>query len=629
MSSYTVRFLPDNLETTVQEGENLLQAAARAGIPLKASCGGRGTCGRCRMILKEGEVTQLQKGKLTPEQLAAGYVLACQSIPAGPVVVEVPAESRLAEHRVLLAEERAGEELLPAGFDPLFKKVALELPPPDLEDSRDDAGRLLDTLEKTTGMDDALFNLETLSNLPAVLREGQGRVTASLADGKGYTEIVRVEPGRRAEKYYGLAVDIGTTTVVVELVDLAGGRTVGVKGRYNKQAVYGDDVISRIIYAVETPGGRREMQRAAVDTINELITALTAETGVESKDIHAVVCAGNTTMTHLFLGIDPAYIRMEPYTPAVNSLPPVRAAELGLMVSPGALVHCLPSIASYVGGDIMAGARLIEIDQAEELTLFIDVGTNGEMVLGNKDWLLACACSAGPAFEGGGIRHGMRAMAGAIEHVQIDPRTGEVHYQTVDGAKPLGICGSGLIDLMAVLRDAGIIDRTGQFLSRPELPRLREGDEGPEYVLAWAHESGNEQDITISEADVKNLIRAKGAVFAGIRTMLRMVDLPVEAIERVIVAGGFGRYINIRDAIAIGLFPDLPVERYSYIGNSSLKGARLALLSRRVRDGVEELARKVTYLELSVGNTFMDEFVSALFLPHTDLNLFPSLINAA
>ena len=627
--AFTVRFLPEDREVTVREGETLLQAAAEAGIPLKASCGGNGTCGRCRMIVKTGEVKQLQTGKLTPEQLAAGYVLACQSIPLSPLVVEVPAESRLSEHRVLLAEERGARSDLPPVLEPLFQKIRLAVPPATLEDSRDDAGRTLTALKQATGIENARFSLEALNALPGALRRGNWQVTLSLADVRGYFAITAVEPGFAADSYYGLAVDIGTTTVVAQLVDLTDGRTVDVRGTYNKQAVYGDDVISRIVYAVENQDGRREMQKAVVDTINELIDPMCQKNGIPAENIRAVVCAGNTTMTHLFLGIDPEHIRLEPYTPAVNSPPPVAAGMLGLHVNHDALVHCLPGVASYVGGDIISGARLIEIDRTDRLTLFIDVGTNGEMVLGNREWLLACACSAGPAFEGGGITHGMRAMAGAIEHVEIDPKTGEVSYHTVGDAKPLGICGSGLIDLLSALREAGIIDRTGQFMSRPDLPRWREGDDGPEYLLVPAAESGNGKEITISEADIKNLIRAKGAIFAGIRTMLRKVDLPIEAIERILIAGGFGRYIGIQDAISIGLFPDVPLEKYRYIGNSSVKGAKLALLSRRVRDEMEALAARVTYLELSVGNEFMDEFVSALFLPHTDINLFPSLIHAA
>lgn len=629
MTRHTIRFLPENQEVTVAEGESFLQAAPLAGIPVRASCGGKGTCGRCRMIVREGAVRQVQTGKLSPAELAAGHVLACQTFPEEGVVVEVPEETRLAKHQVLLADGPEGEAGALPELDPLFQKIPLQLAVPTLEYSPDDAGNLLAALRQRTGLTDVRIDYELIKELPLIVRQGDWRVTVSVADLKGCPEgcpkVVAVAPGWKKESYYGLAVDVGTTTVVAALVELGTGRTAAVKGAYNQQAVYGDDVISRIVYAVEQKNGREALQKAVVKTINELIGQLLAQTGLSRQDIYAVVCAGNTTMTHLLLGIYPDYLRLEPYTPGVFSPPPVSAAGLGLQVNDRAQVYCLPAIASYVGGDVIAGARVIAIDRAEELTLFIDVGTNGEMVLGNREWLLACACSAGPAFEGSGLRHGMRATPGAIERVEIDPATGEPAYHTVGYRKPLGICGSGLIDLLSALLEAGLIDRSGQFQDSGRTPRLREGEEGPEYVLVWAEEAGSGQDIVISEAEIKNLLRSKAAIFAGIKTMLKKVAIPLEAIEQVYIAGGFGRYINIRDAVAIGMFPDLPAEKYRYIGNSSLKGAKMVLLSRRVRDEVEELAKKITYLELSAGKDFFDEFVSAMFLPHTDLSLFPSL----
>jgi uncharacterized 2Fe-2S/4Fe-4S cluster protein (DUF4445 family) len=302
----------------------------------------------------------------------------------------------------------------------------------------------------------------------------------------------------------------------------------------------------------------------------------------------------------------------------------VKAKEIGLKINPQGLVFNLPSVASYVGGDIVSGALVAELDKKDEITLFIDIGTNGEMVLGNKDWLMCCACSAGPAFEGGGISFGMRAMPGAIERVYIDKNTYEVKYKTIGDKAPMGICGSGLIDCLAKLREAGIIDRSGK-IQDVDTPRIRKGDDGPEYILAFAQESGINKDIVITESDIKNLIRAKGAIFAGVRIMLSMADLPIEAIDKILIAGGFGNYLNVPDAIRIGLLPDLPQDKFDFIGNSSLKGAHLALLSREALGFADNLGRSMTYLELSIGNAFMDEYVSALFLPHTDLSLFPSV----
>ncbi|WP_066635912.1 ASKHA domain-containing protein [Desulfolucanica intricata] len=624
MPNFTVNFLPDNKKVTISEQENLLQAAAEAGISIKGSCGGAGTCGRCKVIIKEGKFKSARTAKLTEEQLANGYVLSCQTTAESDLVVEIPEESRLSEHQVLLEEATAGEteQLV---IDPLYRKIKIELPEPSLTDSTDDLARLEMAVSKATGIKDLRISLNTIRNLPQILRQEQWKVTVSLADVMGYTEIAAVEPGWENNKYYGLAIDIGTTTVVVNLVDLETGDTVAQKGSYNKQAVYGDDIISRIVHATEEKNGMEELRNAVLNTINELIRQLIAENNIEQDSINYAVCAGNTTMVHLFLGIDPKYIRLEPYTPAVNAPEPIRAGEAGLMINEQAWVYCLPGVASYVGGDITSGAHVIGIDKTEKITLFIDVGTNGEMVLGNKDWLMTCACSAGPAFEGGGIKCGMRAMRGAIERLNILPDTLDVEYTTVGGAKAVGICGSGLIDCIAGMRKVGIIDRTGNFSPNLSSPRIRPSDDGPEFILVPKENSGNGQDITISEADIKNLIRSKGAVFAGIRTMLRMMDLPVEIIEEIKIAGGFGRYISLKDAVSIGLFPDIDFEKYKYIGNSSVKGAKLVLLSREARDEAVQLASKMTYLELSIGNDFMDEYVSALFLPHTDLSLFPSL----
>jgi len=626
MSEHAVRFLPDDVAVAVTGGESLLVAAAKAGIPVRGSCGGKGACGKCRMRVREGRVAAAGYGKLTGEEISAGWVLSCQSVPESDVVAEVPPESRLSAHRVEQADGVVADSdpCREETCEPLLRRVEVACPPPTLDDARDDAARLLAAVRQVTGTDAVDLEPAALRDLPAVLRAHDWRVGALLAEGNCRSTVAAVD-GPGEGPLYGLAVDIGTTTVVVHLVELTGRTTVGTRGSYNQQAVYGDDVISRIIHATETPSGRDDLQKAVLATINDLTVQLLRQAGLQPADVRVAVCAGNTTMTHLFLGIDPAYIRLEPYTPAVNDPPPVRAGDLGLDIHPGAWVHCLPGIASYVGGDITAGVLFTGMARQNPLTLFVDIGTNGEMVLGNSEWLVACSCSAGPAFEGSGVKFGMRAMEGAIERVTVSPGGGLVEVATVGNTAPVGICGSGLIDLLGALRRAGVIDRSGQFAAEPDTPRVREGEEGREFVLVWGHAAGRGTDITVSEAEIKNLIRAKGAVFAGIRTMLKMVGLPVEAIERIIIAGGFGRYINIKEAIAIGLLPDLPIEKYSYVGNSSVKGARQVLLSRRARDEVRQVAGRMTYLELSVGNDFFDEFVSALFLPHTDMTLFPSV----
>lgn len=631
MPNFNIRFLPDEIEVQIEPTETVLRAAEKAGIAVKSACGGGGSCGRCAVIVKGGKVTVGQTAKLTKEQIAQGWVLACQVNPLTDLTVEIPVDSRLSQHQVLtdnrgdrgLLQEAALKEQELTGH-PLFWRVDVQLEPPTLTEAFDDLSRLYTELRRQTGIQNLHIGLQTLKKLASTLRQGEWRAAVYLAESSGHTEIADILPANATEKFYGLAIDIGTTTVAVYLVDLATGEIIGSKGGYNKQAKYGDDVITRIVHAVEEENGLAELHQAVIRTINELIDGLVKEYKISKDLIKSVVVASNTTMSHLFLGIEPTYIRLEPYIPTVNSIPLVRAAELGLNINPMAFVHSLPNIASYVGGDITSGALVTGMAHSEKLTLFIDIGTNGEMVLGNSDWLIACSCSAGPAFEGGGIKYGMRAMHGAIERLRILPGY-NVECDTIGHGKPIGVCGSGLIDCIATLREAGIIDRTGKISSELEISRIRDSEEGPEFVLVWANDSGVGEDITISENDIKNLIRSKGAIFAGIRVMLGMVDMPVEAIDEILIAGGFGNYLNIHDAMTIGLLPDMPVEKYKFIGNSSLKGAYMCLMSHNARHAVEEIARKMTYLELSVGNAFLDEFVSALFLPHTDLSLFPNV----
>lgn len=380
------------------------------------------------------------------------------------------------------------------------------------------------------------------------------------------------------------------------------------------------------MYAVENEQNLIEIRDAVVETVNGLLDKILARQSLSNMNIASAMVAGNTTMTQLFLGVDPRYIRLEPYIPTMTNVPSFPAREIGLHMLPEAMVHCYPSVASYVGGDIVAGTLVTDLANGEDIILFIDIGTNGEIVLGNQDWLVACACSAGPSFEGGGITFGMRAMPGAIERIIIDPETLDVSLKVINNQTPVGICGSGLVDCIAKLLSAGIIDRAGNFQlgHKSGSQRLRATTDDKEFVLAWAYQAGGEKDVVITENDVKNVIRAKGAIYAGIRSLLNMVAVDIEMISRIVIAGGFGNYLNIHDSVQIGLLPELEPERFEFIGNASVKGARLALLSQNAWREAEELGRKMTYVELSVGVTYMDEYMAALFLPHTDMSLFPS-----
>lgn len=629
-----VTIMPDHHVIEVEQGTSLLKAASKAGIYIKSSCGGEGTCGACKVTVLAGQVHILGTGNLKPEQIAQGVRLACQTCVQEDVTVEIPPESRLQEHQVLMSDVRKGlvketsNDLLSVyGLQPLASKVRVQLSKPTLTDNASDWARLLVELKRILPQAKTIeIPLSILRNLPEALRRENWDISITLSHLDDNYTIINVDSGNNHPPY-GLAIDIGTTTVVVYLVNLRTGEIEDKQGTYNKQAKFGDDVISRIVHAVENLESLQEMNQAVIDTINELINILVARKGISHENLSAAVIAGNTTMTQLFLRINPRYLRLEPYIPTVSITPSVPAKEIGLHLLPEALVHSYPSVASYVGGDIVSGTLVTDMANREEISLFIDIGTNGEIVLGNQDWLVSCACSAGPCFEGGGINFGMRAMPGAIERVNINPQTLDVNLSVIGRTAPVGICGSGLVDCLSKLREAGIIDRAGNFQLEhsSRSARLRQTSVDKEFVLAWSHQSGGDKDIVITENDVKNLIRAKGAIYAGIRSLLQMVSMEIGMIDKVIIAGGFGNYLNVRDSIQIGLLPDLPPEKFEFIGNSSVKGACLALLSQNAWREAAKLGQKITYVELSIGTTFMDEFVSALFLPHTDLSLFPTV----
>ncbi|MCR3921045.1 MAG: ASKHA domain-containing protein [Firmicutes bacterium] len=520
MERVTVLFNPDNLAVQVEPGTSLMQAATMAGIELVSSCGGDGTCGRCLVKVQDGQVSVANAGNISPSAKQTGLVLACQTCVNSSVVVDIPGESRLDEHQVLLDENTFLMEKdidLADGFTfkPLCRKIQLTLSPPTLEENVADWTRLQAALRAEVACTDIRISLSVLRRVAAVLRTGNWQVTVTVSQVNGCAEVIAIEPGHEANvnRVYGLAIDIGTTTVAVHLVDLDSGLTIGKKGSYNKQARFGDDVISRIIHSSERPTGLDELHQAVMDSVNELLAELLPLSQINAEEVHLVTVAANTTMTHLFLGLSPKFIRLEPYIPLAAETPPVRAKELGLNVNPDAYVACFPSVASYVGGDIVAGTLVTNLAQENEVTLFIDIGTNGEMVLGNKDWMVAAACSAGPAFEGGGIVHGMRAMKGAIDNVEIDPISFNVEVSTIGRCSAKGICGSGLIDCLATFYEIGIIDRAGKMQNDISTSRMREGDEGWEFVLVYGEEAASGKDIVLTENDIKNLLRAKAAVY--------------------------------------------------------------------------------------------------------------------
>ncbi|MEK7270949.1 MAG: ASKHA domain-containing protein [Planctomycetota bacterium] len=632
----SVTFLPRGVRTAVEPGGSLLDAAAAAGVSLFAPCGGEGVCGECRVRVVEGAVEQEASGALSAAEIAAGWALACHSRVVGDVTVRVPETSETGAQIVTDAAADAGRGA-ESPLEPLVFRLCVPVEPPALESSLGDFDRLRRAVRAAGGPREIACGLATLRTLAAALRSGDSKVTVALGrpDGDAPAEVLRVEPGDRAGRATGLAIDIGTTTCAVQLVDLKSGRVLGTASDYNGQIARGLDVISRINYA-KAPARREELRALVLGTLNALTEQACRAHGVPPAEVDGAVIAGNTTMIHLALGLDPEFIRLEPYTPTVNRPPLLRAREFGLAIHPEALVAFAPGVGSYVGGDITAGLLRTALAAGEdadpasrpdEPRLFLDIGTNGEVVLGNREWLMACACSAGPAFEGGGIRCGMRAAAGAIERVRLDPATGVADVRVVGGGKPRGICGSGMIDLLAELWAAKRLEPSGRFNPGRCGDRVRPAGASARdlaYTVVPGARTESGEDLVIAESDIQNLLRTKAAVYSACALMLKRAGLSASDLAQVYVAGGFGRFLDLKKSILIGMLPDLPLDRFTYLGNSSLAGAREMLLRGAARRTVRELADRITYLELNVIPEYMEEYTAALFLPHTDLSRFPT-----
>ena len=628
-----VHFSPDNIDITVPEGANLLEAAMSAGVHINAACGGNGVCGTCRVLIRKGEVASRQSDKISPEEYKEGYRLACQSRVQSELVVDIPIESRL-ETAVQAQETKvATAEAIATGwsFNPPLNKCYVELPPPTLRDNVSDLSRLLRSLKRHCNLRNVSVDFDVVKGLAKAQRKRDGQVTVTTLVTAVKTEadkrkptIIKLEPGNTSQRHYALAFDIGTTTVCGQLLDLRRGRVIAESMAYNGQIGYGADVITRIAYS-QTPGGLKKLQQAVVATINQIIEELGSQGHIRTEHIGHITVAGNTTMTHILLELDPKYIRLAPYTPVASFVPPVKARSLGIGVGGHVYIFTFPAVASYVGGDIVSGVVGAGVHQRKRLTLYLDIGTNGEIVIGSSDWMVTASCSAGPAFEGGGIKHGMIAASGAIEDFDIDPKTLEPRLRTIGGESPRGICGSGLINIIAGLLEAGVIAQNGKFNTDLASKRIRQGADGYEYVLCWANETGTGKDIVISEVDIDNLIRAKAAMYAGLQTLTKSVGISPSSLEQVIIAGAFGSHIDIERSIVIGLLPDIPRDRFIYVGNGSLTGARLTSFSTDLLDDARKVAMMMTNLELSDSVDFMNNYVAALFLPHTDADEFPSV----
>jgi uncharacterized 2Fe-2S/4Fe-4S cluster protein (DUF4445 family) len=627
VANHKITFLPTNAAVEVPTGALISEAIRKAGLDVSQPCGGQGRCGRCAVILQGSGARRRSTLRLSPQDLEAGYALACQTVIEGDLTVTIP-EQELIQRR-LVTDKTAASIALPFAYDASLQGIRsfrVYLEEPSLQDNRDDLSRLEQALAQA-GHAPVEIPVALVRRLGQTLRESDWSPWVVLETDNWYRPngpARLIDVGTEPIEPLGLAIDIGTTTVTVYLVDLTTGSVLGSAAEYNGQIAFGEDVISRIIYASKD-GALDEVCARVRATIGELLDRLKLRTGVTPERIHKVTVAGNTTMIHLFLGLPPASIRLTPYIPTVNQPAVYLAHDLSLDINPLASVDCLPGVASYVGADITAGVLSSGLSEADELTLFIDVGTNGEIVLGTRDWMVTCACSAGPAFEGAGVVNGMRATEGAIEEVWISSQDYEPTTRVIGDVPPKGICGSGLISLLAELFVTGVVDRGGNVKLDLGTPRTRQGKHGPEYVVAWGKETATGEDIALTKVDIDNLMRAKAAIYAGFSVLARSVGVDLADVQRVLVGGSFGKYINVEKAVQIGLLPDLPWERFHFLGNTAIAGTYRAALSRDERERIRQIAGRMTYLELSADNTFYDAFTAALFLPHTEIARFPSV----
>ncbi len=632
-----VIFQPSGRRGYVNDGKTIKEASHELGVDIEGICGEKATCGKCKVRIEKGifeeysvdsrvenlsPIGETERKMLTPQQQHDGYRLACQAHIHGDVVVFVPEESRRGKQVVRKAARDIAIELKPA-----VRKYYVEMTPATLHDPLGDWERLQAELRKRFDLSGLVIDYPVLRNLQSVIRQGDWKVTVSVWMNR---EVIEVESGF-IEKAYGMAVDIGTTTIAAYLCDLTTGEIVATDSMMNPQVAYGEDVLSRITYSMTYKDGLESMKQALIKGLNQLAGRVAAETHIKRHAIVDMTVVGNTCMHHIFLNLDLQYIGRVPFSPSIHHSVNVKAHDLGLKISPGAYVHILPIEAGFVGADNVGVLITEEPYNQDDMVLVVDIGTNGELILGNRDKLISASCATGPAFEGAGIKCGMRAAPGAIEKIRIAPDTKEVRFKVIgkedwntdlEDVDAKGICGSGIIDAVAQLFVAGIINRTGRFRADLDTPRLRVAEDGPEFVLAWSSETSTKQDIVVCQQDIRNIQLAKGAMYAGVKIMMHR--LLAEKLDKIILAGAFGSYIDKESAAIIGLFPDCAQDNVYAVGNAAGDGARIALLNVDKRAEADEMARQVEYVELTVEPSFEKTFVQAMWFPHMEDN-FPHL----
>jgi uncharacterized 2Fe-2S/4Fe-4S cluster protein (DUF4445 family) len=628
--TFHVIFQPSGRRGEIAKEKTILEASQELGGGIESVCGGEKACGKCKVKLEKGfferykiesrphhlsPFTEEEEKFITKEERAEGYRLGCAARIRGDVLILVPEESRAGKQVVRKA---ATERLIVP--KPVISVFHVELSPPTFHDTLGDFDRLKKALSERYKLSSLEIDYQTLLKLPTVLRQGNWKVTVAVWMEK---EIIDIRPGK-VEDIYGLAIDIGTTTVAGYLCNLINGKVIATESMMNPQVIYGEDVMSRITYVMAHPDdGLEKMHQSIVDGLNRLIQKITERCNLSPEDILELTVVGNTTMHHLFLKINPEHLGVSPFPPAIHRSIDVKARDLELKVHPSANVHILPIEAGFAGADNVGVLIAAEPYPQDEMVLIIDIGTNGELVMGNRERLISASCATGPALEGAHIKFGMRAAPGAIERIRIDHETREVKFKVIgkeewntelEKPEAKGICGSGIIDGIAELYRAGIIDKSGRFKRDLQSPRLKITEGAPEFVIAWKNETVLGKDVTITQQDVRNVQLAKGALYTGAKLMMRR--LGVEKLDKVILAGAFGSCIDPEKAMVLGMFPDCDLKNVHAVGNAAGDGARIALLNRDKRLEADEIAKKVEYLELTIEADFQKEFIESMQIPH-------------
>lgn len=614
-NSVTIIVEPEGRKIETTYHSNLLRALQNSGFNVRSDCGGRGICGKCKIkIFNQKSVnppSTIENKLLSNEEIKDGVRLACQIRCTERLYVNIQEENKTRKRRIQI---NGIERTL--SFNPTIKKLHSIIPKPDLNDIRSDLKRTLDLIEKKYGVSELKIGYEVLKAIPEILRSSDWDVNIVIWNEK---KIISIEPTNGEDATYGIAVDIGTSKIVLHLLDLSNGETIGTNFIENPQMIFGEDIISRISYSADSNKKLDELRSVAINGINKMIIETCEKNAINTNNIYEATVVGNTAMHHIFLGIQPKNIALAPYVPVIKRSLNVKSSQSRLCINPNGVVHTLPVIAGFVGADNVAALLSTALHKSDDVSLLLDIGTNTEVDLGNKKDVLCCSCASGPAFEGAHIKNGMKAVEGAIEKVQIDHSNDSVDYTTIGDYKPVGLCGSGVIDTLAEMLRYGLINNTGRIINNDSTERLRKIDGIMEYVIAWDNETGTDQDIVISQKDVRELQLAKAAIFTGCSILMKRKNVDVRDIKKVYIAGAFGNYINPRNAEIIGLFPNVEIDTIEFVGNAASSGAKMALTSKEAREEAEEISKKVRYLELGAEPNFNKEFASALFFPEKKL----------